>query len=99
MGSPSRRSLSRILLMRLKILGFVLLQGYLLIWGGMPVPVSAAQTKATWDKAAFGSTLEGQAVELYTLKNGNGSQAKVMTYGCIIYSLETPDKNGHLENV
>ena len=51
------------------------------------------------DETPFGKTKEGQPVEMYTLSNGNGVTAKVMTYGAIIYSLETPDRNGRLANV
>jgi aldose 1-epimerase len=55
--------------------------------------------KPTVEKAAFGKTKDGQAVELYTLKNTKGITANVMTYGAIIYSLETPDREGHVANV
>ncbi len=51
------------------------------------------------EKAPFGSTQDGQAVELYTLRNAQGATAKVMTYGAIIYSLEVPDRDGHFANV
>ncbi len=50
-------------------------------------------------KSPFGSTKNGEAVELFTLRNNHGLTAKVMTYGGIIYSLEAPDKNGKFENV
>lgn len=63
----------------------------------MPATGSAAKHSVT--KAAFGSTRSGQAVELYTLENAHGLKAQVMTYGAIIYSLEVPDKEGHLVNV
>ncbi|HEY5915640.1 MAG TPA: aldose epimerase family protein [Verrucomicrobiae bacterium] len=51
------------------------------------------------DQQPFGSTQDGQAVELYTLQNASGVTAKVMTYGAIIYSFEVPDKNGRFTNV
>jgi aldose 1-epimerase len=50
-------------------------------------------------KAPFGTTKDGQAVEIYTLQNANGLEARVMTYGAIIYSLEVPDRDGQLVNV
>ena len=37
----------------------------------------------------FGATQDGQPVELYTLSNSQGLSVKVMTYGAILYSLET----------
>lgn len=47
----------------------------------------------------FGTTARGQSVEMYTLRNSRGVTAKVITYGAIIYSLETPDRNGRFANV
>ena len=32
-------------------------------------------------KSVFGTTPEGQTVEAYTLVNGNGVQAKIITFG------------------
>lgn len=54
---------------------------------------------STITKAPFGQTPDGQAVELYTLRNGNGVEAQIMTYGGIVTSLKTPDKNGQLGDV
>lgn len=51
------------------------------------------------EKQPFGSTQDGQAVELYTLQNANGITAKVITYGAIIYSLEVPDRDRQFVNV
>ena len=50
-------------------------------------------------KAPFGVTKAGEAVEIYTIDNGNGMRARVMTYGAIICSLEAPDRAGNLANV
>ncbi len=47
----------------------------------------------------FGTTPDGQSVELYTLKNDNGMQATVMTYGATLVSLTAPDKNGEFIDV
>ncbi len=38
-------------------------------------------------------------MELFTLENAGGLKVKVMTYGGIIYSVETPDREGHFANV
>ena len=51
------------------------------------------------ERSDFGTTQDGEKVELYTLKNANGLTAKVLTYGAIIYSLEVPDKHGAFTNV
>ncbi len=51
------------------------------------------------EKSVFGKLPDGNAVELYTLKNSGGMMLAVMTYGCRIVKLMTPDKNGKLGNV
>ena len=51
------------------------------------------------ERANFGKTQQGEAVEIYTLKNANGLTAKVLTYGAVLYALEVPDKDGHLTNI
>ncbi len=44
-------------------------------------------------KEPFGQA-DGRAVELYTLTNKNGLRARIMTYGGILVSFETPDRDG-----
>ena len=51
------------------------------------------------ERTSFGTTKGGEAVEIYTLENGRGLRARVMTYGAIIVSLEVPDRDGHPANV
>jgi aldose 1-epimerase len=55
--------------------------------------------KMSIERSDFGTTPDGERVELYTFKNANGLTAKVITYGAIIYSLEVPDKDGQFTNV
>jgi aldose 1-epimerase len=50
-------------------------------------------------KTNFGTTAEGKSVEKYILKNKNGMQIDVITYGGIITSWTAPDKNGVYKNV
>lgn len=47
----------------------------------------------------FGKTKDGQAVELYTLKNNTGLVAKVMTRGATLVQLHVPDKDGKAADV
>jgi aldose 1-epimerase len=47
----------------------------------------------------FGTTKDGQAVELYTLKNNTGLVAKVMTRGATLVQLHVPDKDGKAADV
>ena len=50
-------------------------------------------------KAQFGQTADSTAVEKYTLKNANGMEMDVITYGGAITSLKVPNRDGVLENV
>src|SRR6267154_6235100 len=50
-------------------------------------------------KQPFGATKEGTAVDLYTLRNSKGAEAKICNYGGIVVSLKVPDRNGHLDDV
>jgi aldose 1-epimerase len=51
------------------------------------------------DKAPFGTAPTGEAVDIYTLKNDKGAEARIMTYGGIVVSLKMPDKNGKFDDV
>src|SRR5271155_3287688 len=55
-----------------------------------------AKTRVT--KQAFGRTPEGTEVDLYSLKDGK-VEAGIITYGAIVVSLRTPDRNGKLDDV
>ena len=50
------------------------------------------------DKAPFGRAVD-QPVEIYTLTNVHGIEARIMTYGAAIVSLKTPDRAGQLKNI
>jgi aldose 1-epimerase len=49
--------------------------------------------------SSFGTTPDGKDVELYTLTNESCMEARIITYGGIIQSLEVPDRDGRLKNV
>ncbi len=49
-------------------------------------------------KSNFGN-IDGQQVDLYTLKNQNGVQVTVATYGATVTSILVPDQNGNIENI
>ncbi|SDB34281.1 aldose 1-epimerase [Flavobacteriaceae bacterium MAR_2010_188] len=57
------------------------------------------ERKQTIEKSSFGIGEDSTAIEQYTLKNENGVELNVITYGGRITSLKLPDKNGDLENV
>jgi aldose 1-epimerase len=50
-------------------------------------------------RAPFGKTDEGTAVEIFTLKNENGIEVAIMSYGATIKSIKTPDRNGAFADV
>lgn len=50
-------------------------------------------------KAPFGKTLDGKKVDIYTLRNTNGVEARICTYGGIVVSLKCPDRNGKMGDV
>ena len=59
---------------------------------------------AAWGQGApkresFGQTRDGQAVEIYTLKNRRGAEARITTYGGTVVSLKVPDRNGKFDDV
>lgn len=42
---------------------------------------------------------DGTPIDIYTLRNANGMEARIITYGGIVQSLRVPDKNGQLADV
>jgi aldose 1-epimerase len=47
----------------------------------------------------FGKTPDGTEVQVFTLTNKNGIKLRAMTYGAIVLSLETPDKQGKTADI
>ncbi len=60
-----------------------------------------AQGKARMDieKEQFGKTKLGETVDIYTLTNADGCEAKITNYGGILVSLRVPDQAGKLGDV
>src|SRR5438270_3487152 len=50
-------------------------------------------------KQSFGKTADGHAVDLFTLSNKKGMEAKITNYGGAIVSLKIPDRNGKSEDI
>jgi len=48
---------------------------------------------------AFGSTLDGQEVQLYTLRNRKGLVAKITNYGATLVEMHVPDRKGNMADV
>jgi aldose 1-epimerase len=60
-------------------------------------PMPPAQTRVTL--APFARTPDDQNVDVITLRNQNGVEIRVMTYGATILSIKTPDKAGQLDDI
>ncbi len=58
-----------------------------------------SKSSGTITQAPFGQTAGGASVEIYTLRNSHGAQARIMTYGGIVQSLSMPDRHGHFADV
>jgi aldose 1-epimerase len=54
---------------------------------------TSPMTKQDWGRAPDG------AVELFTLKNARGMEARIATYGGIVVSLTAPDRAGQMGDV
>jgi aldose 1-epimerase len=50
-------------------------------------------------KQSFGKTSDGQNIDLYTLRNAHGVEAKITNYGGILVSLKVPDRDGKFDDV
>src|ERR1051325_5389955 len=58
-----------------------------------------AHAQASVTKTSFGKTSTGENVDLYTLRNIHGVEAKITNYGGIVVSLKVPDRNGKFDDV
>jgi aldose 1-epimerase len=59
--------------------------------------LAIAQSSIT--QKPFGKTADGQNVDIYTLKNTNGMEARITNYGGIVVSLTAPDRRGKFADV
>ena len=61
--------------------------------------VPAAAGQGVPKKESFGRTRDGEAVDIYTLKNRRGAEARITTYGGAVVSLKMPDRAGKFDDV
>jgi aldose 1-epimerase len=66
------------------------------LWFALSTLSMEAETKVT--SQPFGKLPDGTSVEIFTLSNGL-FEAQVATYGGIVVSLKTPDRNGKVGEV
>jgi aldose 1-epimerase len=62
--------------------------------GSTPAPTKAEKETPKLTKQPFGQTADAAAVDLYTLKNASGMEARITNYGGIVVSLKVPDRTG-----
>ncbi len=67
--------------------------------GGEAISESMTLTPPRVQKADFGTTADGRLVDMYTIRNGQGAELTVLTYGGIIQSLKVPDRTGAIDDV
>jgi aldose 1-epimerase len=53
----------------------------------------------TIEKEQFGITDQGEQIDIYTLTNTLGTQARIMKYGAIVQSLLLPDRDNNFQDI
>ncbi|MFV2068120.1 MAG: aldose epimerase family protein [Pirellulales bacterium] len=61
--------------------------------------LTAGEAKMDVESQDFGTTRDGQPVQLFRLGNGKGMQAHLITLGATLVSLDVPDRDGRSSNV
>ena len=61
--------------------------------------MSTKNSKDSVTSSPFGQTADGTPVQIYTLRNAGGMEARILTYGGIVQSLKVPDRNGAFGDV
>mgnify|MGYP001175087360 FL=1 len=51
------------------------------------------------EEQPFGNMPDGAAIRRFTLSNGRGITAKLITYGAILSELHVPDRHGRVSNI
>ena len=62
-------------------------------------PPAATSSAASVTRAPFGTAPDGTPVDVYTLVNAHGIRTRILTYGGIVQTLETPDRAGKLDDI
>ena len=72
-----------------------------ILMAGMAIAAAQQKTevKPGLKMESFGKTADGQEVQLFTLTNKNGVEAKITNFGGIVVSLKTPDRKGQLADI
>ncbi len=76
-------------------LALALCLGFVPLWN----PRRTTEAKARIQRQPFGKTPDQKVIDLYTLTNAHGVEARITNYGGILVSLKAPDRNGKLADV
>jgi aldose 1-epimerase len=60
---------------------------------------TTANAKPSVSQKSFGKKADGRKVDIFTLTNSSGGEARIITYGGTVVSLKVPDRNGKLGDV
>src|SRR5262245_13116647 len=69
---------------------------YVVLWLIAAIMMKAEEKLA---HSEFGKMPDGTAIQIYTLTNHNGIEARITNYGGIITSLKVPDRSGRAANI
>ena len=58
-----------------------------------------ANADTTLDHVLYGTTQDGQAVDIYTMTNEHGLRVRFLSYGGVITEINTPNRAGRLDNI
>jgi len=58
-----------------------------------------ANAAAPLDHAPYGTTQDGQAVDIYTMTNEHGLHVRFLSYGGVITEINVPNRAGRLDNI
>jgi aldose 1-epimerase len=83
---------------------------YSLVHGGIPrafaivsmlagMIIGEAAHANTFDRAPFGTTQDGQAVDEFTMTNNHGLRIRFISYGGIITAIYVPDRSGQFDDI
>jgi len=58
-----------------------------------------ANADTTLDHVPYGTTQDGQAIDIYTMTNEHGLRVRFLSYGGVITEINTPNRAGRLDNI
>jgi aldose 1-epimerase len=58
-----------------------------------------ANAGATLDREPYGTTQDGQAVDIFTMTNDHGLRVRFLSYGGVITEIDVPDRTGRGDNI